>query len=122
MVDTAVEYRLIGMTIQTVGWIGAADYCKLDFGPGAVMTGGAGAVPVGWDKMHDFNLVPISHSMADTTGSAVGKIAGTQRNGMAGCAVQISPVVVAGVTGDIRPDGCYFIRDKIGPVAESDPA
>ena len=34
----------------------------------------------------------------------------------------LHPVLVTGVTGDVRPDTCDFIRDKISSITKSDSA
>lgn len=83
MVDTAVGRGLVSMAIQAVGGIGACCDGVHDRLPRTVMTGGAGAGPVGGDIMRGtFDLRPVRHAMAAATGAPVGEVAGSQRNSM----------------------------------------
>ncbi len=65
MIDIAVHGQLlVRMTIQTMGWVGKQIYGVNDLLSRAVMSGDAGARPVGGDIVLDsFNFSPVGHNM-----------------------------------------------------------
>ena len=72
MVDTAVCHRLVGMTIETGGRRTSSDHVD-DRLRRAVMTGGAGAGPVGGHVMLGaVNLAPGRHDVTNAAGRPAG--------------------------------------------------
>jgi len=81
MVNTAMGRRLIRMTIQTIGGIGTCGYYVYDILSRAVMTGGAGAGPVGSDIVfNSLNFRPVPYNMTGAAGRAVRKVIGAERD------------------------------------------
>jgi hypothetical protein len=105
------------MAVQTMNGRDTIGYCDLDFCSGAVMTGGAGTVAVGWNIV--FNPLyfrPVGHNMtvaAKLARRVIGKVVGAYFHLMCTCTMRCRAVLMAGITGLVRPDSEHFRPNNI---------